>query len=157
MNISVISSTMLHAAYLSKCLREADLKEIKALGCRNSYQALMMGYLSSRPYCYTALRDNMPVCMFGVVPEENPKFGRIWFLGSDELTNKKIDPMLLVFLRWSRDFFPTLVEPYTAVGNIVHSENDVHIKWLEWLGFKFIRNVQAGPYNEIFIEFAKIV
>lgn len=40
--------------------------------------------------------------------------------------------------------------------NIVDERNEVHLKLLRFLGFKFIRRLNYGPNNLTFIEFARV-
>lgn len=133
-------------------LRQPDIDEIKALG-REPEEALRESYFGSEPRCYTTAFKGVPMAMFGVVPfTDHPKWGSIWLLGTDDVT----DGAPISFLKWTKLFFPTLIEPYDMVCNIVDKRNTVHIKWIKWLGFKFIREVKAGPYNKTFYEFARL-
>ena len=133
-------------------LRKGDLDEIEALG-EEPEEALRKSYFGSEPKCYTAEHKEVPMAMFGVVPfQDNPKWGSIWLLGTDDVT----DVAPISFLKWTKLFFPTLIEPYEMVCNIVDKRNTVHIKWIKWLGFSFVREVTAGPHNRTFYEFARL-
>ena len=133
-------------------LRQPDIDEVKALG-KEPKEALQESYFGSKPKCYTGFFKGVPMAMFGVVPfSDNPKWGSIWLLGTDDVT----DGAPISFLKWTKLFFPHLIEPYDMVCNIVDKRNTVHIKWIKWLGFKFIREVKAGPYNKTFYEFARL-
>tara|TARA_R100001082_G_scaffold68893_1_gene39013 strand:+ start:174 stop:803 length:630 start_codon:yes stop_codon:yes gene_type:complete len=137
---------------ISPRLRQADLDEIEALG-EEPEEALRLSYFGSKPRCYTALHQDTPMAMFGVVPfPENPKWGSIWLLGTDDVT----DVAPISFLKWTKLFLPELIEPYEMVCNIVHKNNTAHIKWIKWLGFSFIRELTAGPQNQTFYEFARL-
>lgn len=135
--------------YIARNMREADRMECEAHG-KSPYVALMEGFECSLP-CFTGLIDQRPVVMFGVVPvDEN--FGSIWLLGTDAITNE----IPVAFLRWSKRLLPVLSEPFKVVGNAVDKRNAVHIKWLRWLGFTFIREVRLGPSDLPFYEFARL-
>lgn len=139
--------------YISTRLRDPDLREIKALGDFTPREALEMSYFGSRPKCYTAIGKGIPVAMFGVVPfEENDRWGSIWLLGTDGVT----DDIPITFLKWTKRFLPILLEPYDMVCNLVDKRNEVHVKWLRWLGFSFIRELRHGPENRTFYEFARL-
>ena len=139
--------------YIAPRLREPDLREIKALGDFSAEEALTISYFGSKPKCYTAIGKGVPVAMFGVVPfEENERWGSIWLLGADDVTNKVPIP----FLKWTKKFLPILLEPYDMVCNIVDTRNEVHIKWIKWLGFSFVRELRHGPENRTFYEFARL-
>ena len=153
MKTFITTATIPHVSFISKNMRADDLMELKAVGKINPYQALMAGYLSSRPFCYCGMMDSTPFTLFGVVPvSRNPDIGSIWLLGTDVLTEK----VPISFLRWSKKFLPEMIEPYDMVCNMVHEKNVVHVKWLKWLGFKFIRKIIYGPSNETFLEFARL-
>ena len=130
-------------SYLSDHLRLADRKELEAHGVP-PLPALTMGFQSSLP-CYTIENEGSPVAMFGVSPHFEEGMGFIWLLGTDEIS--KISRQ---FLRESRDWLEKISSPYTMVCNKVHEENTVHIKWLKFLGFTFLKHTKP------FIEFSRI-
>ena len=139
--------------FVSSRMRQADVNEVKARGYQCPEEALRMSCEGSKPECYTAVTDGIPIAMMGVVPfEDNPRIGSIWLLGTDEITNT----VPMSFLRWSRRFLPIMMEPYDLVCNMVDKRNTVHIKWLEWLKFSFLRETIHGPEQRPFYEFAKV-
>mgnify|MGYP003132191626 CR=1 FL=1 len=148
--ISFRKSTVEDAKYIAMNLRKADIRELEALGVDNKYKQLKDAACLGGG-CFTGMLYDTPATMFGVVPIQEG-IGSIWLLGTNSIT----DRVPIGFLKYSRKLLPVLMEPYNLVGNLVHKENKVHIKWLEWLGFTFIREVTYGPKNEQFIEFAKI-
>ncbi|MAH44909.1 hypothetical protein CMI37_03720 [Candidatus Pacearchaeota archaeon] len=127
-------------------LRSADLKELQAHGVTPE-KALTVGYEASTP-CYTIEHEGEPVAMFGVspltvgVPKQT---GAVWLLGSD-----RIKDIRTRFLRESRQWLEEISKPYALLANVVHEENALHIRWLQFLGFTFVRKVSP------FIEFARI-
>lgn len=150
---NVIESKENHIPHVANNMREADLDELAATGTRDPHRALTMGFEMSKPSCYTFVMDDLPVSMFGVAPlEGHPAWGSIWMLGTDDVTDK----CSFHFLRWSKRFLPNLLEPYDMVCNIVDARNTVHIKWIQWLGFKFLRPITFGPENRTFWEFAEV-
>ena len=134
-------------------MREADKNELKALGMDDPEEALKESYFGSKPKCYTAIGAGVPVARCGVGPfEENERWGSIWLLGTDGVTKD----IPITFLKWTRKFLPTLLEPYDMVCNIVDARNTVHIKWIKWLGFSFMRELKHGPEGRTFYEFARL-
>jgi len=129
-------------SYLSDHLRLADRKELEAHGVP-PLPALTMGFQSSLP-CYTIEHGGTPIAMFGVAPRDED-IGFIWLLGTDEIST-----ISRQFLRESRDWLEKISSPYKMVCNMVHEENTVHIKWLKFLGFTFLKHTKP------FIEFARI-
>ena len=83
--------------------------------------------------------------MFGVSPHFEEGIGFIWLLGTDEIKD-----ISWQFLRESREWLEKISSPYKMVCNMVHEENTVHIKWLKFLGFTFLKRTKP------FIEFARI-
>ena len=55
-----------------------------------------------------------------------------WMLLTNEVEDHKIE-----FLRWSKDLVKTLLEAYPAITNVVYAKNELHIKYLEFLGAEF--------------------
>ena len=147
--ISVRKSTKEDARYIATNLREADKMELKALGIQNNYACLKDAI--SETVCYTGYLYEKPVTMFGISPIE-AGVGSVWLLGTDDIAER----MPVSFLKYSKRLLPHLMEWYTIACNMVDKRNTVHINWIKWLGFSFIREVTFGPENNIFYEFAKI-
>jgi hypothetical protein len=135
--------------FIARNMREADRMECAAHG-KSPYLALSEGFQCSLP-CFTGMVDDRPVVMFGVVPLGDG-IGSIWLLGTDAITNE----IPVAFLRWTKRLLPVLTEPFTLVCNAVDKRNVVHVKWLRWLGFTFIREVRLGPSDLPFYEFARL-
>lgn len=138
--------------YLSQNLRDRDVEELDATGS-DPFKALSTGFQLSKP-CYTLLsKDGEAVGMLGVGEGAYPGMGAIWMLGS-----KGIEEFPMTLLKNSRKALDQLWEEtdYAGFYNYVYSKNQLHIDWLKWLGFSFLRTVQAGPYNRDFIEFVKL-
>ena len=126
-------------------LRAADLVELAAHGIRGR-DSLAVGLAESKP-CYAIEHEGRCIALFGVTPNpEDDQIGYIWLLGTDTITD-----IGMHFLRESRKWVSLVSEPYGLVCNVVHEDNIVHVKWLKFLGFKFLRRVAP------FIEFARIV
>lgn len=130
---------------LAPRLRQADLREIEAASDLDPVDALQVGAALSVPSCTIIGNDGQVAGMFGVVPEDH--FGRVWLLGSDALVTK---PLSRQFLKECKQYLSGLEKLYPALGNVIDARNTVHIKWLRWLGFTFIRQVeiQGRPFWE---------
>ena len=125
-------------------LRSADKVELDAAGVDPLF-ALLQGHLRSYPTCYTVVVQGQVAAMFGVAPGLSPEFGSVWLLGSDDLF--KIRSQLI---KESKGWLAKISEGYELIYNVVHEDNKVHIRWIDFLGFKFLRHV--SPH----IEFARI-
>jgi len=139
------------AEFLAPILREEDKREVLAAGSTSPLAALQLGFEVST-VCLTVEDENGDPCMmFGVGPTSDPNFGVIWLLSSDIITRK---PM--TFLRQSKLWLPFFHSKYPLLGNAVDARNEVHVKWLRWLGFKFINtlpmNGPDGPPFHVFVR-----
>lgn len=131
-------------AILEDGLRAADMIELESLGV-TPRDSLERGFDASAP-AMTVLVNGRPAGMFGVAPDPRfPEAGIIWFLGTDRLTEVSWQ-----FLRESHAWLSFLTGKYQVLANAVHQDNELHIKWLKWLGFSFLGT--RGP----FIEFARL-
>ncbi len=147
--ISIKLSTKEDAKYIAFNLREADKQELKALGIKSNYGVLKDAL--SHQDCYTAYWYQKPIAMFGIAPVEE-FIGSIWLVGTDDIT----DTCPVSFLRYSKRVLSGLIGEYRMACNMVDKRNKVHVEWLKWLGFSFIREVTFGPENNTFYEFAKV-
>lgn len=55
-----------------------------------------------------------------------------WMLLTNAVEDHKIE-----FLRWSKDLVKTLLVAYPAITNVVYAKNELHIKYLKFLGAEF--------------------
>jgi hypothetical protein len=138
---------------LNSRLRLADSLEIQAATLEDSSVVLEQGFAWSDP-CYTIIGDrNEPLAMFGVIPDPlDAKVGRIWLLGSDDLAKHS-----RTFLRHSRAWVDRLQQRYPTLWNCVDARNEVHIRWLKWCGFTFLRRIEEyGVERRPFYEFERV-
>jgi hypothetical protein len=135
-------------------LRIEDTAEIAAMTGRPPMIALGQGFANSRP-CMTVEYHGKPSAMFGVVPStmEFPRLGAVWLLGTDDI------PLFSsTFLRQSKLWLAAVTADYDVVGNYVDERNAQHVRWIKWMGFKFVaRHAQFGVLGLPFLEFVKIV
>lgn len=126
-------------------LRPADLLEIKAAGT-NPRDGLTECLLSSSK-AFTVTLDENPIAIFGVSPmaSEGLSVGALWMMGTPDIEGIKFQ-----FLRESRKWLSEVSEGYDLLTNLVHANNELHIKWLRWLGVSIIR------HQPPFLEFALI-
>ena len=75
--------------------------------------------------------------------------GDIWML-----CTPAVEDFPHTFAREARRFINSREEP--LLWNIVDKRNRVHLKLLQFLGFKFLREVTYGPNNLSFIEFCRV-
>tara|TARA_Y100001963_G_scaffold74405_1_gene103380 strand:+ start:1140 stop:1634 length:495 start_codon:yes stop_codon:yes gene_type:complete len=139
--------------YLSTRLREADVIELIDGDGSTPQEALLSCYLYGKPSMTICKGDETPVAMWGVTPEMN-KIGRVWLLGSDELVNDRA--LRLRFLREAKLHLESLFKSYAVLWNCVDARNQIHIRWLQWMGFTFIaKHPNYGKHSLPFLEFCK--
>lgn len=132
--------------FLAPKLRFEDKREILSASGNTPFKSLLGGFAQSE-VCFTIVdKQNVPVGMFGVSKE-----GAIWLLATDDILKIKIS-----FLRESRKVINFLNQKYKKLWNYVDCRNDLHIRWLKWCGFVFIRKVPYGVLQLPFYEFIKI-
>ena len=141
--VTVVKATLDHVNQLAPKLRHYDCMEVGAFVTTNE-DALLNG-LERDDRTYTALdKHGQPFAMFGVGIEAGQPY--IWLLGS-----KGVEENALTFARQSKKLLPELIKPYGVVSNLVYSRYGSSIKWLKWLGAKFITEVEINGY--LFYEF----
>ena len=136
-------------------MRKADIAEIKAGPNWSPIQAMVAGYIHSKPP-YTVIKNpEIPVAMWGIVPELDSVLnrGRIWLLGTPAIKDVRVQ-----FLRECSDWIREATEGYDIVYNMIDKRNKLHIRWLKWLGFSFVREIPKHGYEQRpFLEFVRII
>ena len=139
------------AAALAPKLRQADLQEIEAGSGKPPLEVLETGLrLSTQSYA-AELPSGEVVALFGVGPTAEPKLGAVWMLGSDHLKTIRF-----TVLRHAKTWLNTLSDSYPLLGNVVDARNTLHVEWLRWMGFRFLRRARLGRNGEEFFEFVKL-
>ena len=132
--------------YLADKLRYEDKREILDATGFTPISGLTFSYVSSE-VCFTIVdKNNIPVGMFGV-----SKDGAIFLLASNEIKRIRYS-----FLRESRKVVDFLNTKYPMLWNFVDCRNELHLRWLKWCGFKFLRKIKYGVSQKPFYEFIKI-
>lgn len=141
------------AESLAPRLREPDLADIRAQSGRTPLDVLRDGYEYSTICCTIIGCTGRAEGMFGI--NDEGIFGRVWLLGTDDLVKK---PLVIQFLREGRGYLEVLERPYDLTGNRVVSTNTVHIRWLKYMGYMFIKeHIGAGLQGETIVEFVKLI
>lgn len=135
-------------------LRDADVAEIKAGTGLPPLPVLVASYRAGHTFVGLHPETASPEIMFGVVPVIGTSdVGTVWLLGSDAILDHRT-----LFLRCSLEGLKLLHGlGYPMLTNLVDERNTVHIKWLRWLGFSFIRRVSPwGAEARPFLQFARL-
>lgn len=135
--------------YLTPRLREADLREIRATGYDDP-EACLLGGLHGSEACYVATDESdLPVMIGGVAKSPEAFMGYGWMMASTDITKHWV-PILRNTSKWINSYRGG----YRVLTNLVHEKNELHIRWLRWAGFHFLRRVEMN--GEGFFEFAQI-
>lgn len=146
----VRAATEADVLYLAPRLRPADLREIHASGYKDPVVSLMEG-LRSPDGCYVATtEDDLPLIIGGTSPSHDPLLGYIWMMASTDITKHWV-----TVLRSTETWTNFVRKHYRVLTNAVHEKNTLHIKWLRWSGFVFLRRIEVN--GEGFYEFAKLI
>lgn len=145
-------------AALAPRLRAADAAEVKASNGHGPQSALELG-LRASAHCWTLTNDDgVPIGMFGVVPDLDIlrdigyRYGRVWYLGSDEATQRPIE-----FHSLSKEWLSIIAGSFHVLGNYVDARNAKHIRWLQALGFDFDGvDPDHGYERRPFLEFSMV-
>nr|WP_294850037.1 hypothetical protein [uncultured Sphingomonas sp.] len=126
---------------LTPKLRRCDLDEIEAMAGTTAERALKDSLaISSHSYAITSQGGGV-IAMFGAAPSPLPGVGIVWMLGSDDIQTEALG-----IARRTRRYFNELNEPYPILWNYIDDRNKVSMKWLEWGGFKLVRETHFGPH-----------
>ena len=147
-------STITEIGTISENLRQEDVDEIAAHSGDTPKSGLLYCFFMSKPCMTMVSRNGYLMGAYGVVPEGG-NTGRIWMLGCDRMVKDKKDKWW--FLGESRRQLAKLQLKYPLLFNVVDARNEVHIKWLQWMGFTFIKKYpQWGPESRLFYEFVRV-
>ena len=135
-------------------MRDEDIAEIRAQSGLTPVASLFYCFFKSNPCMTMVSRHGHPMGMWGVVPESETS-GRIWMLGCQSMLDDPSDKR--TFLRRSKVELDKIIQEYPVLFNVVDARNKVHVRWLQWMGFTFIKkHSEYGPESRLFYEFVRI-
>jgi hypothetical protein len=124
--------------WIASRLRPEDRREIETVSGR-SPEAVLPEVFSSTDHVFTirAKRTDEPACLFGITPGADAT-AAIWLVATPEV--RSVGRALLTEAHyWLRGW----AELYTLI-NVVDSRNDLHLEWLETMGFLFGEPVEIN-------------
>jgi hypothetical protein len=138
--------------HIAPRLREADRRECLAATGKEPLDVLKMSLLIG-DFTYTMTApDGTKVGLFGVCKSPLEGAGVIWLCATDDIYQYQ-----MTFLRRSKEFLENLLNDYVVLHNAVDARNTLHIKWLKWMGFTFIKKHEHWGYEQRpFYEFVRI-
>lgn len=136
---------------LGSRLRQEDKDEVLAATGDTPVRALYHGYIHSTE-CFTMLDSTGLLGMFGYRIIDPKLVASVWMLGTDSLMDHRWE-----FLRRSKVWIDYLNTKADLLYNTVDLRNTTHIRWLEWLGFRFVRVIPDHGHARIpFVEFVRV-
>lgn len=146
-------ATLEEAIALAQDLRPEDEAEIRAMSGQESVVSLKHGVVFSDLPTTIMDEDGSVLGMFGAVSTgSNPRMGTVWMLCSPKILKYRRQ-----FAKESRQWIEAMHQRYDLLWNVVDERNTVHIRWLQWCGFTFIRRYPVlGVEQRPFLEFVRI-
>ncbi len=130
---------------LAPRLRKEDLEEISHTQGLPPEQSLLLGLNTGETFA--VVWGTEVVALFGCGGAPGV-LGVPWMLASPTLSKIRKS-----FLRECRGYVRAMLTVYGYLENRVWVGNEVHIKWLEWLGFTFDPPEPYGIHDELFHRF----
>ena len=147
-------SILTDVSVVAENMRKEDVDEVRAQTGACPKGGLLYAYFMSKPCLTVVSRHGHLMAMGGVVPE-GENIGRIWLLGCQSMVDDSIHRRW--FLRKSKEKLAEMQSLYPLLFNMVDARNEVHVKWIDWLGFTFIKkHLNWGPEQQMFYEFVRI-
>lgn len=147
--IRLVPAQFKHIGRIARNIREIDRIECEAFG-RTPKEALRHGLMNSAKV-WTALVDDQPEAMFGVVVESVLTGDAVpWFLGTDEVYRHGRE-----LLMWGPGLIERLRDSTLALRNLVSAENRQAIRLLRRWGFAVgkeivnVRGVDFLPFEKV--------
>jgi hypothetical protein len=134
-------------------MRPEDRDEVWA-GLGETPRKTLFGSYVSSTECFTIYHvdSGKPLAMFGYRITEPKICASIWMLAGTGLMEHR-----WTFLKRSKSLINYIQSRAPLLYNTADCRNAVHIKWLEWLDFKFIRTIpDFGHLKLPFVEFARL-
>ena len=113
-------------------LREADINELRAVTGKETWAALKFAVLNSNEFTDISYEEETGeiVNVFGLASAQG--IGIPWMLASPDLI--KYQKLLM---QYSKRIIEEMLFLFPMLLNHVDSRNEVHIRWLKHMGFKF--------------------
>lgn len=130
---------------LAPRLRKEDLEEISCSSGLTPLQSILIGFRTGETYAIVWKGEVVAIFGCGGI---RGVIGIPWMLASPTLSKIKKK-----FLRECKAYVFHMLEAYEYLENYVWADNEVHIKWLEWLGFTLCDPEPEGVDDKPFRRF----
>ena len=121
-------------------LRTADKREMIAATGEVGPSSLENG-IRECDECWCLELEGDPIALYGY-KESGDGSAFIWLMGSDRITDVQWQ-----FLRGSKNTIKQVTKKFDKLWSLSDVRNTKHQEWYEWLGFKVIKEIKAGPFD----------
>ena len=147
----VRQSTQSDVDYLANNLRPEDREEVLA-SHGSTEDALQIGFDESDECWTIVVTDTEEIAGMYGVGTLGDGVGEPWLLTAPALAK-----IWIPFLRQSKQWVKDINKKYPVLTNAVDEDYKVSIKWLQFVGFTFIKRHETwGVGNKPFLEFVRI-
>ena len=147
----VTRAALADAEELDRNLRPEDRAELEDISGASALDCLRRSVLFGDPAYTLRTHSGELVGIVSVAPVSY-LHGAIAMSGTPA-----IERVSTAFLRGSRDVLADIERRFDTLLNVCDARNEVHHRWLKWLGFTFIRKIDSfGPRGVPVYEFARI-
>ena len=127
MKLTVKNITIKHLVdFMARC-RSDDMKEANRLGVKLEDQTI-----NSMRNTVALVDDNDNVYAIGGIQAIDERRGEVWML-----CTYRVEMHPIAFLRASKTLLENHLELFETLENRVWLNNNLHTKWLQWLGAEF--------------------
>ncbi len=112
-------------------IREADKEELRIFNPKLSTIELIQNCVRDSTRTMLAKVDGKPAVLFGV--KEYPEHAAPWMISSHV-----IETIPVTFCKIASALIDAILGQHDILVNYVDARNTMHVKWLKWIGFKFM-------------------
>jgi hypothetical protein len=147
-------ATLEDAETVAARIRPADRDECMA-ATGLPPELVLPQYVREGRECYAAglKLDDRAEILFGVDPVYgHDRIGIIWLVSTPRIEEQPVE-----FVVMTKNLLEEFHKDFDVLTNFMDERNERHIRWLKWMGFKFLRRVEKyGAESRPFIEFASV-
>ena len=129
--LQIVPATEALMRQMAPNLKQSDKDELLAHGYSDPLIPLLMGLHGEIAECVV---DELgcPVIVWGIGNSHIEGVGYVWLMVSNEIDKHKSE-----FMRRCRGLISTAHAKYHTLTNFVDARNELHMRWLRWMGFTF--------------------
>jgi hypothetical protein len=137
--------------WVAKNLRPEDRAECIAASGLAPEVAVLAAFNAAPADCELIVAPgNQIIGICGVTASPLPHVGNVWMLGTPEIARYR-----KLFVSAGREWLAEKHQRFPVLGNIVDARNELHIRWLALMGFRFTAALLHGPHSLPFIQFER--